>query len=151
MEELCRAFHEEDITETVYMGAGERIKAARELKYLFDSLTPFIQRHTERVCPVCETVCCIDRHGRYDKEDKIFISALGIHIPAFIPDRKDTDPCQFLTSRGCSIERWQRPFRCTWYFCDALLESMKDDRGRPYRSFVHSLQKLVLIRQQLLK
>jgi hypothetical protein len=148
-EGLCKGSDENIAKEIEYMGAGERIKAARELRCLFDSLTPFIQGHTERVCPVCERVCCIDRHGRYDREDKIFISVLGIQIPAFIHDRKDTDPCRYLTSGGCSIERWQRPFRCTWYFCDALLESMKDDRGKPYRSFVHSLQKLVLIRQQL--
>jgi hypothetical protein len=122
---------------------------ARELKGAFDALDPFIQRHTSLVCPRCEEVCCINRHGNYDDRDMIFISALISEVPAGKSERNDTDPCRFLIESGCSLDRWMRPFRCTWFFCDPLLESMKDS-GRAYREFVDSFRKLILIRQKLI-
>ncbi len=131
------------------MQAESRKKLANELRTELNTITPFIQKHTSIVCPSCEKVCCINKHGYYDKEDIIFISALGIEIPLYKPDRKDTAPCRFLTEEGCSLQRWKRPYRCTWYFCEPLLESMSEDNSRVYRKFINSLQRLIAIRQEL--
>jgi hypothetical protein len=132
------------------MSDDDRKIIANELKKAFDAVSPFIQKHTAIVCPLCKNVCCINKHGYYDEDDLIFIRILGIKIPSYIPDRGDIDPCRFLREDGCSLERWMRPFRCTWYFCEPLLESMTGDKARLYREFVNSLQRLISIRQKFL-
>jgi hypothetical protein len=129
----------------------KHIRLAKELKNKFDTISPFIQRHTSIICPYCENVCCINKHGYHDKEDIIFLSILGVELPSNDNHRGDSEPCKFLTEKGCCLERWMRPFRCTWYFCEPLLESMKEDKGRRYREFVMSLQSLIAIRQEFLE
>jgi hypothetical protein len=123
---------------------------AHELKKLFNAVSPFMEKHTALICPLCEKVCCINKHGRHTKEDIYFFAALGMKAPSNDRGRKDTDPCGFLAADGCSLERWERPFRCTWFFCDPLLESMKDN-GKAFREFVNSLNMLILIRQKLIE
>jgi len=122
-----------------------------EIKDAFDSVSLYIQRHTSAVCPSCHSVCCINRHGDYDKEDIVFINALGLHDAGYAPDRKDTDPCRFLGKSGCSLPRYKRPFRCTWYFCESLLDSMQKDKAKEYRAFVSAFQRLQNMRQKLLE
>ncbi len=127
---------------------NNRQETAQELKTAFDTVAPFIQKHTAIVCPACEKVCCVNRHGYYDSTDTIFITAL-VGAPLEMRDGKDTDPCRYLSEKGCSRERWQRPFRCTWFFCGPLLESMKNDSVKVYRDFIASFQELIAIRQKL--
>ncbi len=123
---------------------------AQEVKDAFSAVSPFIEKHTSIVCPECEKVCCIDRHGRYDKNDRLFLKALGTerhHIPV---DREETVPCRFLNEKGCSRRRWERPFRCTHFFCDPLLKSLENDNAKLYGAFIAYLQHLVDVRRRLL-
>ncbi|MCK5140316.1 MAG: hypothetical protein KAQ85_10775 [Thermodesulfovibrionia bacterium] len=122
---------------------------AHELKRELETISPFIEKHTSIVCPSCEKVCCINKHGYYDKEDMVFLSSLGIKITPYILNRKDTDTCRFSRGNGCLLNRWMRPFRCTWYFCEPLLESMKREHGKTYRDFVTALQRMIAVRQAL--
>jgi hypothetical protein len=133
------------------MKLDSRTEIADRLRNEFEKVAPFIQEHTSKVCPLCSRVCCINKHGYYDGEDVLFVMALGIKIPPYSPDRSDADPCRFLNARGCSLQRWERPFRCTWYFCDSLLESMREDNSRAYRKFIESLQNLVAIRRKFIE
>lgn len=124
---------------------------ALELKEAFRAVSPFIEKHTSIVCPECEQVCCVDKHGIYDKNDIVFIEALGGTGPYDIADRQETDPCRFLNDAGCSRERWMRPFRCTHFFCDPLLKSLEKDNAKLYRAFLEYLQCLVSTRNNLLE
>lgn len=124
---------------------------ADELRQAFKAVSPFIEKHTAIVCPECKKVCCIDKHGRYDKNDLAFIRALGVKKQYDLPDRDESDPCRFLNEKGCSRERWERPFRCTQFFCDALLKSLENDNAKFYRAFVDYLQHLISVRQRLLE
>ncbi|HDH00812.1 MAG TPA: hypothetical protein ENG80_03255 [Nitrospirae bacterium] len=128
----------------------DKTELANELKLAFSAVSPFIEKHTSIVCPACEKVCCIDKHGRYDNNDLVFLGPLGADISHNPSGREETDPCRFLDEKGCSRERWQRPFRCTFFFCDALLESLEDDNAKLYRAFTAFLQHLVYVRQKLL-
>jgi hypothetical protein len=98
---------------------------AQKIKDGFEKISPLIQQNTEKVCPECHHVCCISKHGYYLFEDLIYLYALGLRPPSFEFGKNETDPCQFLSHRGCSIERPLRPSGCTWYFCDPLLEYME--------------------------
>ncbi len=132
------------------MNADKKEKLAQEMKKEIQAVSLFIQRHTSLVCPECKNVCCVNKHGSYDRDDVLFIESLGIRTPAQVSDRGDMEPCRYLSTQGCSLERWRRPFRCTWYFCEPLLESMKNDRGKIYREFINSLQRLMSTRLRLL-
>lgn len=121
--------------------------AVLPLKAAFEAVSPLIERYTSALCPSCENVCCIDRHGTYEEEDLMFMRAFGEEPPGVRPRDADTEPCRFLTLRGCLLPRWKRPFRCTWYFCPALLEFMPVGNPRQYRELVSALQILLSLRQ----
>lgn len=131
--------------------ADNKKKLADELKNAFYIVSPFIEKHTSIVCPTCKNVCCINKHGDYDDNDLIFMEALGIKVPPYSTDRKDTDPCRFLKEQGCSLERWERPYRCTFFFCDPLLKSLESDDAKLFRTFMEFFQYLVSVRQKLLE
>lgn len=123
---------------------------AKEIQWAFDELSPFIEKHTQAACPACDKVCCIDRHGTYEKEDILFLSALGEKPETERPREDDTLPCRYIAPSGCRLKRYRRPFRCTWYFCQALLESMPEGIAREYRAFIKTFQDLQELRRRLL-
>ena len=129
--------------------AGVTRALAEEMQRAYEDVSPFIESHTSRVCPSCAEVCCIDRHGTHEREDIAFIRALGEKPPREAPLSEDTLPCRQLCDRGCGLPRWKRPFRCTWYFCSALLESMPAEDPRGYREFMHRLRRLQSLRQEV--
>jgi hypothetical protein len=104
---------------------------AREIEAGIEILSPFIQQVTSSVCPRCTNVCCISKHGYYNYEDLVYISALGLEAPPCEFERRDSDPCQFLAENGCSLRRPIRPSGCNWYFCDDLFDEMEQDPGYP--------------------
>ena len=124
---------------------------ALELKETFHAVSPFIEKHTALVCPECEKVCCADKHGRYDTNDLFFLNALGITVSDDVSDRKESDTCRYIGTQGCTLERWMRPFRCTFFFCDALLKSLEQDNAKLYRAFMDYFQHLTMLRQKLLE
>jgi hypothetical protein len=133
------------------MHDNNKTEIAHELKDSFDAVSPFIEKHTLVVCPECETVCCIDKHGRYERNDLVFLRALEVEIAHNPSDRKETAPCRFLGDTGCCLERWMRPYRCTFFFCDPLLKSLENDNAKLYRAFMQYFQYLVSTRQKLLE
>jgi hypothetical protein len=113
-------------------------KLAVDIRAGIEKISPFIQSATAVICPSCTNVCCISKHGYFNYEDIIYLSALGLKPPAFETARNDTDPCRFLIDTGCSMERSVRPSGCNWYFCDSLLDRMETDPA--YRQFDIALQ-----------
>jgi hypothetical protein len=129
---------------------SERSELACDLKEAFNTVSPFIEKHTAIVCPECEKVCCADKHGRYDSNDLLFLESLDADIPQYTDERKEDDACRFINETGCSLDRWMRPYRCTFFFCDALLKSLESDNAKLYRAFIDYFQHLVSLRRELL-
>ncbi len=123
---------------------------ARIIKYRIDEIDAFIQQNTAAVCPGCENVCCVNKHGFYDYEDLICVYALGLTPPSYKEGVSDANLCQFLSDFGCAIERSIRPFRCNWYFCDALLKHIENGPAKPYRTFIKKLDEIVDLRKDML-
>ena len=133
------------------MRKGEQREIANEIKETFHLVSPFIEKHTLLVCPDCEKVCCADKHGRYDSDDLLFLNSLGIEASQNGPELNEEGSCRFITETGCTLERWMRPFRCTFFFCDGLLKSIEDDNAKLYSAFIEYFQHLVYLRQRLLE
>ncbi|MCK7507556.1 MAG: hypothetical protein MZV70_28305 [Desulfobacterales bacterium] len=113
------------------------------------AMEPYIDQLTSAVCSLCLRVCCINRHSYHDYRDLIFVAARGLKPPLSDRGLPDTDPCQFLSTTGCRMKRTDRPFRCTWYFCDALLRHMAEGPARPYREFVAQMQIAIDLRRSM--
>lgn len=132
------------------MPATLKMSLALELKAAYEDVSPIIEAFTSRVCPGCRRVCCIDRHGTHEDADLAFLEAAGEGPPEDPPKGDDTEPCRHLDPGGCTIPRWQRPYRCTWYFCAALLEAMPAEDPRAYRRLVAALERLGTLRELLI-
>ena len=116
----------------------QRVKEiAQMIKEGVEDISPFIQQCTEVMCPVCKNVCCISKHGYYNREDLVYIHAIGLKPPDFEFGRKESDPCQFFSVTGCTLERSVRPSGCNWYFCESLLDYM--EKRPDYQEFDDSL------------
>lgn len=123
---------------------------ARELRAAYEAVSPLIEGFTSKICPSCENVCCIDRHGTHEEGDLVFLDASGASPPGEPPKSDDTEPCRHLGPQGCEIPRWRRPYRCTWYFCPSLLEAMPVEDPRAYRRLVAELERLGKLRELLI-
>jgi len=143
----------EHIERMMQLCRGELIHVvhyAHALKEEIDRVSGFIQLNTSVVCPACEKVCCINKHGYYDHEDLIYVFSLGQERPVYGKRIDDTAPCQFLSGQGCSRERSVRPFRCNWYFCDTLLGHMEQGPAKPYREFITRFQGIIETRRKMI-
>jgi hypothetical protein len=123
---------------------------AKDFARLIEKADPFIQKNTEEVCPRCRQVCCINRHSYHTHFDALYLLALGEEIPCHKAGIADSEPCQFLSPRGCRLRRFLRPYRCTWYFCTPLLEHIRTSPAREYRAFISCLEEISRGRELLL-
>ncbi len=130
--------------------AADRVDLALQIKESFKTVSPFIEKHTSIVCPDCKKVCCADKHGRYDSDDMLFLKELGVDCEQQTEGFDEEGSCRFMFEAGCSLDRWIRPFRCTFFFCDDLLKSIENDNAKLYRAFIDYFQHLVSLRQELL-
>jgi hypothetical protein len=128
--------------EEVFHAQGYKLQRVKELaqkiKKGIEMISPFIQRSTETVCPGCTNVCCVNKHGYYNYEDLVYIYALGLKIPDYDFVKKDSTPCQFLSEKGCIVDRSVRPSGCNWYFCKPLFDHM--ERRAEYGKFDNELR-----------
>lgn len=122
---------------------------ARKIKEGIEKISPFIQQCTEIVCPACKNICCSNKHGYYNREDLVYIHAVGLKPPEFEFGRKNSDPCQFLSVKGCTLERSVRPSGCNWYFCESLLDYM--EKRPDYQEFDDSLSDVATLWMELMR
>ena len=123
---------------------------ASEIKEAFNTVSPFIEKHTAKLCPDCKHLCCKDKHGRYDQDDIKFLKAINEVIPPAQLERHESGPCRYMSENGCSIERYLRPFRCTHFFCNPLLKSLEEDNAKLYAAFIEYFKHLISVRQKIL-
>jgi hypothetical protein len=115
---------------------------AVRLKQLLVEASPLIESYTAAVCPSCTDVCCRQRHGVFTAHDAAYIAALGTEAPAHEPGRPLDGPCQFLGPAGCVKPRWQRAWKCTWYFCQPLLRALEAGPAKRARALSATLEEM---------
>ncbi len=120
--------------------------SADQVKRLFIELSPMVEEYTARVCPDCTNVCCKQRHGIMNELDLRYLVALGMPLPVYDTGRLADGPCQFMDAEGCMSPRWLRPWRCTSYFCDALITAMNAGPQKKARRLSALIQEIVDIR-----
>jgi hypothetical protein len=121
------------------MGPGQ----AHRLKQLLVESSPLIEEYTAAVCPACLDVCCRQKHGTHCSRDLAYLHALGTPAPPLEAGRDPDGPCQFMGQAGCTLPRWTRAFKCTWYFCEPLLAALSEGDQRKARKLSAALQEMV--------
>lgn len=122
---------------------------AEKLKELLITSSPLIEDYTREICPACTDVCCRQKHGVFRERDITYLTALDLRVPAYDHERPAEGPCQFLAPTGCSLPRWQRPFKCTWYFCLQLLTAMDEGQRKKARGLSRTLEDMVRLYDEL--
>ena len=119
------------------------VETAAKLKLLLLETDPLIEEFTAAICPGCSDVCCRQKHGALRDRDQEYLNVLGEpatpHDPGLDPD----GPCQFMGARGCTLPRWRRAFKCTWFFCEPLLAALDKAPQRKARRLSAALQEMV--------
>lgn len=123
---------------------------AERLKELLIEVSPLIEEYTQATCPLCEDVCCKQRHALPEEKDLLYMRLTG--IPEYsLDNRGPEEPCQFLGAKGCIKPRWQRPLRCTWYFCERLLRAMDEGDQRKARRLIEMVKEIVELSGRLIR
>lgn len=117
-------------------------ETARCLKQLLILSSPLIEEYTRQVCPSCTEVCCKQRHGMFTEADRDYFAALGEEVPPHDPSRPGDGPCQFLGASGCAKPRWQRAWKCTWFFCEPLLRVLAEGPQKKARALSAALDEM---------
>ncbi len=124
---------------------------ATKLKQLLIQTSPLIEVYTKEVCPTCADACCKQKHGVFRERDLVYLNVLGRDVPVSDKSKPPEGPCQFLNPAGCILPRWLRPFKCTWYFCNPILEAMNEGSRKEGRQFIAALQEMVRIYDELMR
>src|SRR5512145_2158465 len=117
--------------------------AAKGLRQLLIDSSAMIEEYTREVCPSCSDVCCRQKHGTYRERDIRYLNAIGVPVPAADRNRPLESPCEFLGAHGCIHPRWLRPFKCTWYFCEPIILSMRDRPQRSTRALTAVMEEMI--------
>jgi hypothetical protein len=115
---------------------------ARQLRNLLIESSPIIESYTQQVCPACADICCRQKHGMFTGADRAYVDALGEPVPEHDRSRALDGPCQFLGPRGCAKPRWQRAWKCTWFFCEPLLRALEKGPQRQARRLSALLERM---------
>ena len=126
-------------------------KCANALEQAFERLDSLIESLTSRICPYCGTVCCANKFGFPEFADIVVFLSLGLDIPNYDLEVDEEALCQFIGDKGCLLPRPNRPYRCTWYFCDPLLLELELGSAKAYRQFISDLQNLSRARGDIMR
>lgn len=122
--------------------------AAVEIRNLFASIFPIMDRLCSTTCPDCTDVCCQHACVWIDFKDLLFLHLTGISVP----DRQLIDHrgerCRYGTYDGCRLNRLQRPYVCTWYLCPAQSTQLRKE-PKALTQVTSSLQQIKQLRLEM--
>lgn len=123
-------------------------KAAAEIRDQLASIFPIMDRLCRSTCPHCTDICCRHACVWFDFKDLLFLHLAAVTIPGHQLIRERFERCRYCTSSGCRLDRFQRPFICTWYLCPAQTEMLRD-KPLEWQKVTACLQAVKLLRRQM--
>ncbi len=83
-----------------------------------ETISPILDQLNSLTCPWCPDPCCITTKIWFDFKDLVFLHLNGLDIPSaqLIKNIKGSS-CHYKSSKGCTLNRINRPWVCTWYLC----------------------------------
>ncbi|MFQ3573836.1 MAG: hypothetical protein SNJ53_04300 [Thermodesulfovibrionales bacterium] len=123
---------------------------AQQIMSIINHVDASIQSFTSQVCINCRDVCCINLHSYYELGDIIYLCLIEEGCPLHRSGLADRESCQFLSHTGCTLRRFQRPFRCNWYFCSDLIQFIGTYGKKQGRVLSDKMQGLIYTRSEMI-
>ncbi len=94
---------------------------AIKIRQHYEDLSVPIEKLCSHTCVTCGDICCVRATIWFDLKDLLYLYfGLNVFPDAQIVKRNQGDQktgCCHFSKKGCTLERTERPFVCTWYFC----------------------------------
>ncbi len=117
-------------------------KSLDKAKVIADNISLLYQRLSSPMsslcgvtCNSCTSPCCPGARPYFDFKDLIFFHLSHTRPPEAQTIKEQADRCRYISIRGCTLPRLQRPWICTWYICSRqqpLLSSNREFAKIPY-------------------
>ena len=124
-------------------------EAALEVRTNLREHFVFFDRYGVAVCPGCREACCRHARAAFDFKDLLFMHSLGLSIPPHQTRRREDETCRYLDVHGCRLERIERPFICTWYYCAPLLDLLRHLPAETRQNLDHGMAAAKQARQRM--
>jgi hypothetical protein len=96
-------------------------KTALQIRQKFEEMSGPIEKVCSRTCIYCDDICCIRATIWFGLKDLLYIYFGLNKFPAYQIIKNSSGnrkkACCHFSEKGCMLERLERPFVCTWYFC----------------------------------
>lgn len=113
---------------------GQRLQHAKilagSLSAHFESVFPRLDALCQKTCPWCPEPCCTTATVWFDFKDLVFLHVSKGPIPSVQVTRDSAGRCCYLSPKGCVLDRFRRPWICTWYVCETQKRLLKGQRHR---------------------
>ncbi len=97
--------------------------------------------------PQCDDNCCTASRVWFEYRDLLFFHLLELEIPPGQTRADLSQGCRYLTPRGCSQPRLIRPWRCSWYLCQAQVDLLAARPPRDQRRLSGAVRTILDNRQ----
>jgi hypothetical protein len=113
---------------TAVSGLGGEVENLREkvrqIEDWYAELDVLLDNLGAITCCSCTTICCTIATVWYDLRDLLFLYLADNRLPQQQITRNADRIYVHLTPYGCSLNRRERPFICTWYICAAQKDAL---------------------------
>lgn len=104
-------------------------KMATGIRQKYQEMSRSIETICSLTCESCEDICCVRATIWFDLKDLLYLY-FGMKM---FPDAQiiktnqesQKKACCHFSEKGCTLNRVERPFVCTWYFCPVQTEYFK--------------------------
>jgi hypothetical protein len=112
-------------------------------------LDTIMTKYCDITCPGCDDPCCSAGAIFYNQTDMLSLIVMGISPPPGQTRTQPFQPCRYLTSSGCCLQRIARPYVCVWFLCEAQMDLFRDESSSTQRHFVKSLESIRMNRLRI--
>ena len=88
----------------------------------------FLDELCLETCPHCPDPCCLSASPWFDYRDLVFLHLNHMDIPPRQPVSTWKATCCYIRPRGCTLDRFNRPWICTWYMCAVQTANLRNRR-----------------------
>jgi len=124
-------------------------KTADSIKNLIASIDLPLDRLCKRTCVQCSAPCCLVADVSYDFKDLLLIHLTDQALPPGQARRAAHEVCCYLGPEGCLLQRFERPWICTWYICAAQKEYLKNHGEISRSQLLSVIEQVGRLRKQM--
>ena len=93
------------------------VARARTAGIALAEIVPILDRLCVQSCPWCPDPCCLKATVWFDFRDLLFLHINRLPPPDRQLIGQRDEACRYIGPKGCRLERFTRPWVCTWYLC----------------------------------